>query len=60
MNNLPNDDEAAARRRALASALRNGDDVVVNPSGNVEFPEEAQATGETAITVPNAKLANGD
>lgn len=57
MSNMPNEDAIAARRRALAEALRNGDDVVVTASGEVEFPEEAQATDETAIQVPNAKLA---
>lgn len=57
MSNMPNEDAIAARRHALAEALRNGDDVVVTASGEVEFPEEAQATGETAIQVPNAKLA---
>lgn len=57
MSNMPNEEAIAARRRALAEALRNGDDVVVTASGEVEFPEEAQATGETAIQVPNAKLA---
>lgn len=57
MSNIPNEDAIAARRRALAEALRNGDDVVVTASGEVEFPEEVQASGETAIQVPNAKLA---
>lgn len=55
---MPNNEDAVAeRRRALAEALRNGDDVVVTASGEVEFPEEAQSNNETAITVPNAKLA---
>lgn len=57
MSNVPNEDAIAARRRALAEALRNGDDVVVTASGEVEFPEEAQVTGETAIQVPKDKLA---
>lgn len=57
MSNTPNEEAVAARRRALAEALRNGEDVVVTASGEVEFPEEAQATGQTAIQVPNAKLA---
>ena len=53
------DDAAvAARRRALAEALRSGDDVVVTPSGEVEFQSEAEEAGHTAIQVPNGKLAN--
>lgn len=52
------DDEAiAARRRALAEALRGGEDVVVTPSGEVEFQSEAEAMGHTAIQVPDGKLA---
>jgi hypothetical protein len=51
------DDAVAARRRALAAALRSGDDVVVTPSGEVEFKEEAEAQGHTAIQVPDGKLA---
>jgi len=54
----PDDDAIAARRRALADALRSGDDVVVTPSGEVEFKEEAEEAGHTAIQVPNGKLAN--
>ena len=50
-------DAIAARRRALAAALRSGDDVVVTPSGEVEFQSEAQEQGHTAIQVPNGKLA---
>ena len=46
-----------ARRRALADALKNGQDVVVAPSGEVEFKQEAMAEGQTAIQVPNGKLA---
>ena len=53
----PDDDAIAARRRALADALRSGDDVVVTPSGEIEFKEEAEAAGHTAIQVPNGKLA---
>ena len=52
-------DAVAARRRALAEALRSGDDVVVTPSGEVEFKEEAEAHGHTAIQVPDGKLASG-
>ena len=46
-----------ARRRALAEALKNGEEVVVAPSGEVEFKEEATAQGHTAIQVPSGKLA---
>ena len=53
------EDAVAARRRALADALRSGDDVVVTPSGEVEFKEEAEEQGHTAIQVPNGKLAKG-
>lgn len=58
-NNQNNQNEAAvlARRRALAAALKNGQDVVVAPSGEVEFKQEAQAEGQTAIQVPSGKLA---
>ena len=41
-------DDVAARRKALAEALRNGQDVVVAPSGEVEFKSEAQEDGQTA------------
>jgi len=55
---LSSDEEAiAARRRALAEALRSGNDVVVTPSGEVEFQHEAEAAGHTAIQVPDGKLA---
>jgi len=54
----PDDAAVAARRRALAEALRSGDDVVVTPSGEVEFKDEAEEAGHTAIQVPNGKLAN--
>lgn len=58
-NNMDNQNEDViiARRRALADALKNGQDVVVAPSGEVEFKQEAQAEGQTAIQVPNGKLA---
>ena len=53
-----NDEDAiAARRRALAEALRGGEDVVVTPSGEVEFQSEAEEQGHTAIQVPDGKLA---
>lgn len=52
-----NQDIVAARRRALAEALRQGEPVVVAPSGEVEFKEEAQESGLSAIQVPDGKLA---
>ena len=52
------DDAVAARRRALADALRSGDDVVVTPTGEVEFKDEAEEQGHTAIQVPTGKLAH--
>jgi len=61
--NVPNgifsadEDAVAARRRALAQALRGGEDVVVTPSGEVEFQSEAEEQGHTAIQVPDGKLA---
>ena len=58
IGNLASDEDAiAARRRALAEALRGGEDVVVTPSGQVEF--QAEAMGHTAIQVPDGKLAQG-
>lgn len=57
MDNTNNNDAVIARRKALAEALKNGQDVVVAPSGEVEFKEEAQADGQTAIQVPSGKLA---
>ena len=55
---MSNDAEAvAARRRALAAALRSGEDVVVTPSGEVEFESDAEEQGYTAIKVPDGKLA---
>ena len=59
MENNPNsnNDAVAARRAALAQALRQGDDVVVTPSGEVNFQAEAEDNGQTGIQVPNGKLA---
>ena len=56
-NNNHEQDAVTARRRALAEALKSGQDVVVAPSGEVEFKSEAQEDGQTAIQVPNGKLA---
>lgn len=57
MENNNNSDIVAARRRALAEALRNGDPVVVTPTGEVEFREEAVESGMSGIQVPDGKLA---
>ena len=57
IGNAADADAIAARRRALAEALRTGDEVVVTPSGEVEFQSEAQEFGHTAIQVPDGKLA---
>ena len=59
-NNNSDADAVAARRRALQDALRGGEDVVVTPSGEVEFKDEAEEEGHTAIQVPDGKLARGD
>lgn len=52
-----NNDIVAARRRALAEALRQGEPVVVSPTGEVAKQEDIQDTGMTAIQVPDGKLA---
>ncbi len=52
-----NNDVIAARRRALAEALRSGDPVVVTASGEVEKKEDATDQGLSGIQVPNGKLA---
>lgn len=56
-NNTPNNDAIAARRRALAEALRQGEPVVVTPAGAVETKEEATDSGLSGIQVPDGKLA---
>ena len=55
-----NNDVIAARRRALAEALRTGEPVVVTPSGEVEMKDEAVENGMTGIQVPDGKLAKED
>lgn len=55
--NPQNQDVAAARRRALAEALRQGEPVVVTPSGEVEMKDDAAADGFSGILVPDGKLA---
>lgn len=57
MDNNANNDAIAARRRALAEALRSGDPVVVTPSGEVEKKDDAQDQGMGGIEVPQGKLA---
>ena len=57
MDNNFNSDAVAARRRALAEALRSGEPVVVTASGEVEKKEDAMDQGLSGIQVPNGKLA---
>lgn len=52
-----NNDAVAARRRALAEALRTGEPVVVTASGEVEKKTDADDQGMSGIQVPNGKLA---
>lgn len=54
---MDNSDAIAARRKALAEALRTGEPVVVTPTGEVEFKEEAADNGIAGIQVPDGKLA---
>lgn len=56
MDNNTND-IVAARRRALAEALRTGEPVVVTASGEVETKDDAQDQGLSGIQVPDGKLA---
>ncbi|MCD8361687.1 MAG: hypothetical protein LUC98_01790 [Lachnospiraceae bacterium] len=55
-----NSDVAAARRRALAEALRQGNPVVVTPTGEVGTKDEMQENGMSGIQVPDGKLAGED
>lgn len=57
MDNNNDNDVIAARRRALAEALRTGEPVVVTPTGEVEMKDEAQESGMAGIQVPDGKLA---
>ena len=59
-NNNANNDAIAARRRALAEALRQGEPVVVSPTGEVGTKEEMQDNGLSGIQVPDGKLARED
>lgn len=56
-NNVVNNDAVAARRRALAEALRTGEPVVVTASGEVEKKDDATDQGLSGIQVPDGKLA---
>jgi hypothetical protein len=56
-NNNVNPDTVAARRRALAEALRTGEPVVVTATGEVEKKEDADDQGMSGIQVPAGKLA---
>lgn len=56
-NNNINSDAIAARRRALAEALRTGEPVIVTATGEVEKREDAEDQGMSGIQVPNGKLA---
>lgn len=55
--NVPNAETIAARRKALAEALRKGEPVVVTPTGGVEMKDVATENGMSGIQVPNGKLA---
>nr|DAZ40342.1 MAG TPA: Protein of unknown function DUF61 [Caudoviricetes sp.] len=57
MDNTTNNDAVAARRRALAEALRSGEPVVVTATGEVEKKDDADDQGMSGITVPQGKLA---
>ena len=59
-NNNVNNDAIAARRRALAEALRQGEPVVVTPTGEVGTKDEMQENGLSGIQVPDGKLAKED
>jgi len=56
-SNMPSSNAIAARRRALAEALRGGEPVVVTASGAVEKKEDAIEQGLSGIQVPDGKLA---
>ena len=54
---MDNNDAVAARRRALAEALRTGEPVVVTATGEVEKKDDAVDRGMSGIQVPDGKLA---
>lgn len=52
-----NNEIAAARRRALAAALEQGEPVAVAPTGEVGTKEELQNQGRPTMEIPEGKLA---
>lgn len=54
---MENNEVGKARRRALAEAIRNGETVVVTPTGEVGKPEDVGSTEMSNIQVPDGKLA---
>ena len=52
-----NNEAVAARRRALAEALRTGEPVVVTASGEVEKKDDANEQGLSGMQLPDGKLA---
>jgi hypothetical protein len=56
-NNNVNNDAVAARRRALAEALRTGEPVVVTATGEVEKKGDVEDQGMSRIQIPDGKLA---
>lgn len=52
------EDDAAARRKKLAEALRKGEQISVAPSGEVMTQAEKDSNPDAvSITVPDGKLA---
>lgn len=54
------EDDAAARRKRLAEALRNNDEVLISSTGKIETAKEAAEKGEDmsgAQQLPEGKLA---
>lgn len=56
-NNNVSSETIAARRRALAEALRQGQPVVVTPTGEVGQKDDMENQGLSGIQVPDGKLA---
>lgn len=56
-NNNVNNDAVAARRRALAEALRTGEPVVVTATGEVEKKGDVEDQEMSRIQIPDGKLA---
>ncbi len=57
MDNNLNNDIIAARRRALAESIRQGEAVVVTPTGEIGTKDEMEDNGMSGIQVPDGKLA---